>query len=106
EMLGNLLDNARKWGKSRIRLRARSSGGVLRLEIEDDGPGLPADLTPQIVRGQRWDETRPGTGFGLAITQDLAEGYRGQLDLDRSTLGGLRATLSIPLPRPDSRANL
>jgi signal transduction histidine kinase len=106
EMLGNLLDNARKWGKSRIRLRARSSGGVLRLEIEDDGPGLPADLTPQIVRGQRWDETRPGTGFGLAITQDLAEGYRGQLDLDRSTLGGLRATLSIPVPRPDSRANL
>jgi signal transduction histidine kinase len=100
EMLGNLLDNARKWANSRIRLTATSTGSMLRVDIEDDGPGLPADLVPHIVRGQRWDETQPGTGFGLAITQDLAEGYRGRLDLDRSELGGLRVTVTIPLPQP------
>ncbi|HWM80478.1 MAG TPA: HAMP domain-containing sensor histidine kinase [Pseudolabrys sp.] len=99
EMLGNLLDNARKWAKSRTRLTATGSSGVLRIAIEDDGPGLPADLVPHIVRGQRWDETQPGTGFGLAITQDIAEGYRGRLDLDRSELGGLCATVTIPLPQ-------
>jgi signal transduction histidine kinase len=69
----------------------------LRLQIDDDGPGLPTDLAPRIVRGQRWDETQPGTGFGLAITQDLAEGYRGRLDLDRSEFGGLSVAVTIPL---------
>lgn len=104
ELIGNLLDNARKWATSHIRLTAAESAGMLHLTIEDDGPGLPADRVPQIVRGQRWDETQPGTGFGLAITQDLAEGYRGRLDLDRSPdLGGLRVRVTIPLPRIDAR---
>lgn len=97
EILGNLLDNARKWATTRIRLTATSASGVLTLRIEDDGPGLPPDQSPLIVRGQRWDETQPGTGFGLAITQDLAEGYRGTLELSRSDLGGLSAVVTIPL---------
>jgi signal transduction histidine kinase len=97
EILGNLLDNARKWARSRVLLSARVAQGVLVLRVEDDGPGLSADQALQVGRGQRWDETQPGTGFGLAITRDLAEGYGGRLDLSRSGLGGLRAQVSVPL---------
>lgn len=97
EILGNLLDNARKWAKSRIRLTATMAGGELVLRVEDDGPGLSDAMTQQIARGKRWDESQPGTGFGLAITRDLAEGYNGHLELDRSDLGGLRAIATIPL---------
>lgn len=97
EMLGNLLDNARKWAAGRIELTATVAKGALLLEIEDDGPGLAPELASQIARGQRWDETQPGTGFGLAITRDLAENYRGTLELGRSGLGGLRAVIRIPL---------
>jgi signal transduction histidine kinase len=103
EMLGNLLDNARKWARSRIRLTASVATGVLTLRVDDDGPGLSPDMTPQIARGQRWDETQPGTGFGLAITRDLAEGYRGAVDLGQSDLGGLSATITIPLATGGSK---
>lgn len=103
EILGNLLDNARKWATSRIELSVHAEAGVLTLRIEDDGPGLSPDLAPQIVRGQRWDETQPGTGFGLAITRDLAEAYRGELWLDRSALGGLSAVVAVPLTRSRPR---
>lgn len=99
EMLGNLLDNARKWAASRIDLTATIDNGALLLRIEDDGPGLAPEFASQIARGQRWDETQPGTGFGLAITRDLAENYRGTLELERSDLGGLRAVIRIPLAR-------
>ncbi len=103
EILGNLLDNARKWAKTRIVLTATTAGGMLTLRVEDDGPGLPQELAPLIARGQRWDETQPGTGFGLAITRDLAEGYGGNLELSPSSLGGLNATVIIPM-RPEGRA--
>lgn len=97
EILGNLIDNARKWAKSRIRLTAGVAKEILSLSVEDDGPGLSLDQAAQIARGQRWDETQPGTGFGIAISRDLTEGYRGTLKLDRSKLGGLRASVAIPL---------
>lgn len=98
EMLGNLLDNARKWAKSRVRLVVTTTPTTLTLQIEDDGPGLPAERASQITRGRRWDEEQPGTGFGLAITQELAQGYQGSLELGRSELGGLCAIVMIPLP--------
>lgn len=101
EMLGNLLDNARKWAEGRVRLRVTAGSGGLVLQIDDDGPGLPMEHL-QIVRGRRWDEEQPGTGFGLAITRDLAEGYRGSLELGRSDLGGLSATITIPVVVPRS----
>ena len=100
EILGNLLDNARKWARGRISLTAAMAGGNLIIRIEDDGPGLSEAMTTQIARGKRWDESQPGTGFGLAITRDLAEGYNGHLELDRSQqLGGLRATVTLPVAR-------
>lgn len=104
EILGNLLDNARKWAASQIRLSASATAGVLTVTVEDDGPGLAEELAMQIARGQRWDETQPGTGFGLAITRDLVEGYRGTLALQRSELGGLSAVLTIPLTGGASRS--
>lgn len=98
EILGNLLDNARKWARSKVRLTVFSTASTLTITIEDDGPGLSEEQSAQIARGRRWDETQAGTGFGLAIARDLVEAYRGSLALDRSELGGLRITLTFPAP--------
>jgi len=100
EILGNLLDNARKWARHRIRLSATTTPTATTLQVEDDGAGLSEDQAAQIARGRRWDESQPGTGFGLAITRDMVESYGGRLVLDRSDLGGLRATIVIPISRP------
>ncbi len=92
ELLGNLLDNARKWAKSRIKLSYRS-GLII---IEDDGPGVPeADLGRIRERGQRLDETLQGSGLGLSIVEDIADIYNLSVDYDRSALGGLRVTVRV-----------
>lgn len=89
EMLGNVLDNARKWAAGTVRIGTEGSA----LVVEDDGPGLAPDLAESIARGRRWDESRPGTGFGLAITRDLIEAGGGRLLLQRAPQGGLRVLL-------------
>jgi signal transduction histidine kinase len=102
EMLGNLLDNAFKWAASRVTARVRKAGREVVVTIEDDGPGLPADVLPEaILPGRRLDETVPGDGFGLSITRELAELYGGALTLARSPVGGLLATVTLP-GTPDS----
>jgi len=100
ELLGNLLDNARKWARGHVRVTAReSSRAAWMLTIEDDGPGLPEDEAVRIERGRRWDESRPGTGFGLAIARDLVEAYRGTIGFSRAPeLGGLRVCITLPRP--------
>jgi signal transduction histidine kinase len=98
EILGNLLDNAGKWARSRIRMTVTAEPRALSIRIDDDGPGLSPEQASQIARGRRWDEEQPGSGFGLAITRDLVENYRGSLDFGRSDLGGLCVTVSVPLP--------
>ncbi|KAA2237525.1 sensor histidine kinase [Salinarimonas soli] len=98
EMCGNLIDNARKWARSRVRVAVTPAPepGFVQLRVEDDGPGLPEDgFDP--VRGRRLDEGVPGTGFGLAIAKDMAEAYGGTLTLGRSDLGGLQADLILPI---------
>ena len=97
EILGNLLDNAGKWARSRIRVTVTAEPAALSIRIDDDGPGLSPEHTLQIARGRRWDEAQPGSGFGLAITRDLVESYRGSVDFSRSDLGGLCVTVSVPL---------
>ena len=96
EILGNLLDNARKWAHRRIRVSGAADGEGGRLVVEDDGPGMSAAAIAGIARGRRWDESRPGTGFGIAIARDLAEAVGAGMRLDRSELGGLRVTLFWP----------
>ena len=93
EILGNLLDNARKWAHRRIAVSGGADGTEARLVVEDDGPGMSEAAIAGIARGRRWDESRPGTGFGIAIARDLAEAAGAGMRLDRSDLGGLRVTL-------------
>jgi signal transduction histidine kinase len=93
EMLGNLLDNACKFARSRVVIT--SSPGLI--TIDDDGPGLdPALHNAVLQRGVRADEAAPGSGFGLAIVRDLAELYGGSISLERSPEGGVRAVLRLP----------
>lgn len=97
EMLGNLLENACKWARSRVDVRAVVGDGTLRLDVADDGPGLPADQREAVVRrGVRLDERVPGSGLGLAIVFDIAASYGGRLELDAAPGGGLRARLELP----------
>jgi signal transduction histidine kinase len=99
EMLGNLVDNAAKYGGGRVFVTVKSSGANVDFEIEDDGPGIPAELRGQLFsRGARLDTTgKPGTGLGLAIVRDVAEIYDGSISLEESDdLGGLLARLTLP----------
>ena len=97
EMLGNLLDNACKWARGRVRVEAGASQGRLWIEVCDDGPGLPPSLRgPALERGVRLDERVPGSGLGLAIVQDIAGSYGGHLALSQAPEGGLAARLDLP----------
>lgn len=97
EMLGNLLDNAWKWGASRIHVSALAEGRFTRIHIDDDGPGLTREAIDQaLVPGVRLDEREEGHGFGLPIARELAELHGGSLELGAAPTGGLRATLSLP----------
>lgn len=105
EMIGNLLDNGCKWTKSQIKVGAskrESEPGKIAITIEDDGPGIQkAEYKQVLKRGIRLDETTPGTGFGLAIVNDLALAYKGGLILSASDLGGLKIELILPFVEGD-----
>ena len=93
EMLGNLVDNARKWATAEVSISVAARRGSAVIAVEDDGPGMgPAEIGA-IDRGRRWDEAKPGTGFGLAITRDLAASTGGRLVLSARASGGLRAAI-------------
>jgi signal transduction histidine kinase len=97
EMLGNLVDNACKWAKTRVALRSSVDNGDVVLTVDDDGPGLDPSLLETVLRrGVRADEAAPGSGLGLAIVADLVELYGGSIALASSPFGGLRATLRLP----------
>lgn len=97
EMIGNLLDNACKWADSRIEMRAVREDGKLRITVDDDGRGLPEEAREAVLdRGVRLDERTPGSGLGLSIVRDLARLYGGDVSLERSPAGGVRAILRLP----------
>ena len=101
EIVGNLLENAGKWGRKRIKITLRAAADVKRqfeILIEDDGPGLASDkIEAALKRGNRVDETKPGTGLGLAIVQDTVREYGGSLHLAKSSMGGLSVRVVLPL---------
>jgi signal transduction histidine kinase len=105
EMVGNLVDNACKWAQSRVAVEVlpdradAAAGSTLRVVVDDDGPGLTATQREQVGaarRGNRLDETKPGSGLGLSIVVDLAALYGGALTLGTAPIGGLRAELVLP----------
>jgi len=104
EMVGNLVDNACKWAASQVFIEvlveqpAGPGGGPkLRIIVDDDGRGLSEAERAQVARrGQRLDESKPGSGLGLSIVTDLAALYGGSLSLGSAPTGGLRAELTLP----------
>jgi signal transduction histidine kinase len=102
EMAGNLVDNACKWAASRVFIevtvqRLGDSDPSLRIIVDDDGRGLSEAERVQVSRrGQRLDESKPGSGLGLSIVVDLAGLYGGSLTLGTAPIGGLRAELVLP----------
>lgn len=98
ELAGNVMENAGKWCKAKVRAEAvASSPEHLTLTVDDDGPGLPPDRwSDALKRGQRMDEHTPGSGLGLSIVDELARAYGGSVTLGASPLGGLRVTLVLP----------
>jgi signal transduction histidine kinase len=97
EMLGNLVDNACKWAKSRVMITSTLEPGLVIITVDDDGAGLNPSLREAVLRrGVRADEAAPGSGLGLAIVRDLAELYGGSITLYESPTGGVRARLELP----------
>ncbi len=93
ELLGNLLDNARRYAKSQVSVSYHYGT----LTIEDDGPGVdPQKLNAVVKRGVRLDE-KGSSGLGLAIVSDLAENYDFEFNIERSHLGGFAAKLKTIL---------
>ena len=99
EMLGNLIENAAKYGGGSVFVTVSKMDDMVDIAVEDDGPGISADDREKLFnRGARLDSTKPGTGLGLAIVRDVAEIYGGSISLEESEdMGGLLARLRLPV---------
>jgi two-component system, OmpR family, sensor histidine kinase PhoQ len=102
ESLGNLMENASKWCREKVRVGATFEPDAqlaeqLCISVEDDGPGIaPRDRDRVLKRGERADEQVPGHGLGLAMVRDMAEAYGGSLEIAQSALGGASLLLRLP----------
>jgi two-component system osmolarity sensor histidine kinase EnvZ len=99
--LANLLNNAARHG-DRIRLEGSCDEKFLQIHVDDDGPGIPAEAREKVFRPfVRLDEARNqdegGTGLGLSIARDIARSHGGEIFLGASPLGGLRASVRVPV---------
>jgi len=104
EMLGNVIENAAKYGGGSVFVTTRVEAGFVEIVTEDDGQGIaPADRIRLFDRGARLDTEKPGTGLGLAIVRDVAQIYGGSVTLeDSEDLGGLLVRLRLPLAVQES----
>ena len=100
-LLTNLIGNAVRYAKS-VKVTARVKDNQLTVHVDDDGPGIPKDKREEAFRpfvrldnARNLDET--GTGLGLAIALDIAHAHGGELRLEESPKGGLRAVVQIPV---------
>lgn len=108
EILGNLMDNACKWARSRVHVQAQIDQAAhpprLQIVVEDDGPGIAPEHHHRVMeRGQRLDESVPGSGLGLTIVQEAVELYGGQMALLPRQPQGLRVRLHLPLAQAAER---
>jgi two-component system osmolarity sensor histidine kinase EnvZ len=99
--LANLVSNAARHASS-IAVTGRRDHRWLTVTIDDDGPGIPADMREDVFKPfLRLDDARNqdegGTGLGLAIARDIARSHGGDINLGESPLGGLRATVRVPV---------
>ena len=104
DLLGNLLDNALRYTPAggRVTIRSGMANGAPYVEVEDDGPGIPESRREEAFRPfHRLDEGRNlqtgGSGLGLAIARDIARAHGGDILLGQSALGGLKATIRLPV---------
>ena len=98
EMVGNLVENAAKYGGGRVFVTVEPKDSMIDIVVEDDGKGIPKQQRETLFqRGARLDTDKPGTGLGLAIVRDVAEIYDSRITLEeREDLGGLLARLTLP----------
>jgi len=97
ELVGNLLENACKYGQSQVVVSSYRDNDYLWVNIEDDGPGIPSEDQDRILkRGQRLDTNLPGQGIGLSVATDIVQGYNGKIQVGRSSLGGAKFQFGIP----------
>ncbi|MGJ7037622.1 signal transduction histidine kinase [Shinella sp. BE166] len=113
ETVGNLLENAARYARTTVEIRAFVAPAEVRgsddarkswivIEVEDDGPGLePGEIREAMKRGKRLDESKPGTGLGLSIVSEIASEYQGTFGLSRGSGGGLLARLVLPAVTKD-----
>ncbi len=112
-MIRNLLENAIRHTpeKTTVELSARRDGDQALLEVVDDGPGIPDGIEEQVfdrfVRGEGPADTISGggTGLGLAIVRAVAQSHGGSVDAGKSTYGGARFSIRLPLERPAEPAS-
>ncbi len=97
EMLGNILENAFKYGTEKIQVTVEENDRTLTIMIADDGPGIAEDMQTQILkRGARADTARPGHGIGLAVAVDIISSYQGSLEIRQSEMGGAEFVIVLP----------
>jgi two-component system sensor histidine kinase PhoQ len=96
EAVGNLLDNACKFGQKQVRITLVDLGQQLQLLIEDDGPGIAPQARDRVLnRGSRLDTDEPGQGIGLSVVNEIAVRYKGSLEILESDLGGAKISLIL-----------
>ena len=97
ELLGNLLENAFKYGDSAVQVSAEKKDGWFTLSICDDGPGISPEQRQHVLqRGARADTSIQGQGIGLAVAVDIISTYGGSLEVEHSELGGACFKISLP----------
>jgi two-component system sensor histidine kinase PhoQ len=97
EVLGDLLDNACKWCRQRVRIEVNMDKSRAHISIVDDGPGIAQSQIDMILqRGGRVDESKPGQGIGLSVVVDIIEAYKGKIHVSQSQLGGAAFRFDLP----------